>query len=271
MVPKWLWDSFRTVVYTCQDIQNWVNNRLVGDIMPPKRMYYFVGAGQFRDVGNAFLGHLKQLCTLRPQDKVLDVGCGVGRIALPLTKYLSLEGSYDGIDIVPKGIKWCRNNITPRYPNFRFQLADVYNGLYNPKGTYKSEEYVFPYETSSFDLVILTSVFTHMFPRDLERYLSEIARVLKSGGRCLITYFLMNPEVNAYQKQQKSDIFFENKFQNYYTKDVKDPEAAIAYDEEMIFDLYKKYGLTIEQPIHYGFWSGRAGLDYQDIVIACKQ
>ena len=33
-----------------------------------------------------------------------------------------------------------------------------------------------------------------MLSADMENYLKQIARVLKPGGRCLITYFLLNPE-----------------------------------------------------------------------------
>lgn len=64
---------------------------------------------------------------------MLDVGSGIGRMARPLTKFLT-SGSYVGIDIVPRGIEWCQRHITSRYPNFTFQHADVYNKEYNPTG-----------------------------------------------------------------------------------------------------------------------------------------
>jgi len=114
-------------------------------------------------------------------------------MAIPLTKYLS-EGSYEGIDIIPYHINWCKKNIMSRYPNFRFQMADVFNKLYNPKGKYKPSEYEFPYQDEDFDFVFLTSVFTHMLPKDMENYFSQIARVLRKKGRCLITFFLLNKE-----------------------------------------------------------------------------
>lgn len=37
---------------------------------------------------------------------------------------------------------------------------------------------------------MLGSVFTHMQHRDVVRYAKEVARVLKPGGRCMVTYFL---------------------------------------------------------------------------------
>jgi len=34
---------------------------------------------------------------------------------------------YEGFDIVPEAITWCRRRITPRHPRFRFQVADIHN------------------------------------------------------------------------------------------------------------------------------------------------
>ena len=73
-------------------------------------------------------------------------------------------------------------SIAPKFPNFHFTWADVFNGYYNPKGKSKPHEYKLPYESDSFDLVIAYSVFTHMLRDETENYFSEISRVLKHGG-----------------------------------------------------------------------------------------
>ncbi len=57
--------------------------------------------------------------------------------------------------------------------------------------------------------VLLTSVFTHMLPQDMDNYLSEVARVLKPDGRCLITYFLLNPESLALIDAEESSFNFQ--------------------------------------------------------------
>jgi ubiquinone/menaquinone biosynthesis C-methylase UbiE len=41
----------------------------------------------------------RQNCGLRPDEKILDVGCGIGRKTLPLTQYLTKGREYEGIDI----------------------------------------------------------------------------------------------------------------------------------------------------------------------------
>ena len=85
----------------------------------------------------------------------------------------------------PKGIAWCQENITPKHPNFRFQVADIRNKEYNSGERFAASEYEFPYEDASFDFVLLTSVFTHLLPNEVENYLSEIQRVLAPGGGVL--------------------------------------------------------------------------------------
>jgi SAM-dependent methyltransferase len=113
-------------------------------MVPPRRLRGFIGSSDYRATGE-FLSYFRNLCGLQPQHRVLDVGCGIGRMAVPLTEYLSSADSYEGIDIVPQGIAWCSVNITPKFPNFRFQLADVFSKYYNPVSRTLASEYRFPF------------------------------------------------------------------------------------------------------------------------------
>ncbi len=56
--------------------------------MPPAEKH-FIGDGDFRAIGAEFLRHFVKLGELKPTDKVLEIGCGIGRMALPLTHYLT--------------------------------------------------------------------------------------------------------------------------------------------------------------------------------------
>jgi SAM-dependent methyltransferase len=85
-----------------------------------------------------------------------------------------------------KGIAWCQQKITAKHPNFRFQVTNIYNPCQSGKGRQKAHEYRFPYEDESFDAVFLASVFTYFVPKEMTRYVSEISRVLKKGGRCVM-------------------------------------------------------------------------------------
>jgi SAM-dependent methyltransferase len=240
------------------------------DPLLPSCDLHCVGDGNYIEIGEEFFRYFVDMAGLKPEDRVLDVGCGTGRMARPLTRYLK-GGSYDGIDIVAPSIKWCQETYTPRYPNFHFHFFDVYNKAYNPAGNYRASEYRFPLKASSFDFVFLTSVFTHMLPDDMDNYLSEVAQVLRQGGRCLITYFLLTADSLRLMEEKASSIDFSYALQGCRVKNKEVPEDAVAYHEDRIRQRYRKHGLNILEPIRYGSWCGRKhALSYQDIVVATK-
>ena len=198
LIPKPLRPKFRGTY-------NYVRHKLFlaklfghyASLIPPLELMHdgHVGFEEFKTNGEEFFRYYTKLCDLKPYERMLDVGSGIGRKTFLLTDYLNDEGSYEGLDIVEAGIHWCTERITRKYPRFKFQLIDVCNQHYNPTGKYKASEYRFPFADESFDFAMLCSVFTHMLAEDVERYLCEAARVLKTGGRCLASFFLLNESV----------------------------------------------------------------------------
>ncbi len=102
-------------------------------LVPPEHLNLSAAADSWKSATSSGR-FFRDLGGLKRNDRVLDVGCGIGRMAGPLTAYLSRKGSYEGFDIVPHGIEWCTANITRRFPRFRFQLADIRNKWYNANG-----------------------------------------------------------------------------------------------------------------------------------------
>jgi SAM-dependent methyltransferase len=239
--------------------------------LPPPDLN-FVGDGDFEAVGREFLRYFIEFGGLAPSHHVLDVGCGIGRMARPLAGYLDHCGTYDGFDIVERGIEWCQQNITAVRPNFRFRRADLHNPSYNPSGTLDASEYVFPYEPESFDFVFLTSVFTHMLPGATENYVYEINRVLRVGGRCLATFFLQNAETRRLAEAGKGALIFLHRRDGYWVDNEAGPdENAVSYDEDYVLDLYWRYGFEIDGPVRRGNWCGRTEyVSAHDIVVARK-
>ena len=131
-------------------------------LIPPLELMHDgpIGYQEFKDNGEEFFGYYTGLCGLKPDEKMLDVGSGIGRKTFLLTDYLREPGCYEGLDIVKTGIDWCTERITKSNPCFRFQLIDVCNRHYNPAGKYQAADYAFPFANESFDFVVLASVFT---------------------------------------------------------------------------------------------------------------
>lgn len=242
-----------------------------GELIPPTRLIFdgSQSADDFRRDGAEFLRYFAELGELRASARVLEIGCAIGRKAIPLTRHLDASGSYDGFDIVSAGIDWCRENVTPRFPNFRFVHADVYNSLYNPNGRCRAAQYRFPYADASFDFAFATSVFTHMLPDELERYVGETARVLAPGGRCLASFLLLDDEAERSIAAGRSMLTLAHRLGGCRVENAEVPEAAVAYPVDAVREVFAAHGLTVAEPIHFGSWSGRAnGMSLQDIMIA---
>jgi ubiquinone/menaquinone biosynthesis C-methylase UbiE len=270
--PRTRW-ILRKVVRTARHLPADLADALLGrrDPLTPPRRKVFVGGVNFRAGGEALCDQLVELGGLKPNHVVLDIGCGIGRAAVPLTEYLSEDGEYYGFDIVSEGIDWCADSITPSFPNFHFELADIYNQIYNQGGQYKANEYRFPHPDGSFDFVFSTSVFTHMLPGDVWNYIAETARVLKPGGTSFSSFFLLNEESLSLIQAGRGTVGLRDRMGDNMVANAREPEQAIAYEEEIIREVMDGQGLEIVEPIHYGSWCGRETYtDYQDIIVATR-
>ena len=122
---------------------------------------------------------------------MLEIGCGLGRIAFAI-RYLVRGGTYTGFEIVQRKIDFLERTFHRAHPHFAFTWADVHNSYYNPRGRLLPTQYTFPAGLASKDLIYAASVFTHMLPENAAHYFAEAARVLRPGGRCVFSFFLLD-------------------------------------------------------------------------------
>lgn len=254
------------------------NVDLSKDLLPPHALvkdgstslasYIAVGEG-YRKI---FQAHLP----LREEMRVLEMGSAVGRISRQFLNILSDKGQFTGIEIMPAQVAWC-NETLGAYPGFSFIHADIFNSEYNPQGSVKASDYVFPFEDNALDLVVLTSVFTHMLRKDVAHYLKEIQRILKPGGHCFATFFKYSreefPRIYAQDAGRKFyfPIYKEHGIPVVMCADDTDLEEAVAYEHGFLLSLYAEAGLRVHEELN-GSWLKREGPSYpgQDIVIAVK-
>ena len=238
-------------------------------LVPPRRLRGFVGDSDFRATGDEFLELCVEVAQLQPDERVLDVGSGIGRMARPLAGYLRPPGAYEGFDVVPEGVAWCLRRYHA-HPHFHFQLADVRNGLYRPGAGVPAREYTFPFDDASFDFAFATSVFTHLLPDEADRYLGEMARVLRPAGRLLATFFVLDA-AGRHRTAPGGRVTFAHDHGSYATDSLETPEDAVAYDEGWLRARLNAHGLELSGPIRLGTWSGLPEADtqqFQDVVLA---
>jgi SAM-dependent methyltransferase len=120
-------------------------------------------AATFDDTGRQLAGIFTPIVTghCPPQPRVLDWGCGPGRVT---THLVSNGWQIDACDIDTEAITWCAGHIG----GAAFRVT----GLEPP----------LPYEDAAFDAVIACSVFTHLLASAQLDWLAEIRRVLAPGG-----------------------------------------------------------------------------------------
>jgi SAM-dependent methyltransferase len=255
------------------DLRDRVGGR-ADPLVPPRRMH-FVGHADsdFVATGDEFLGHFRTLGGLQPSDRVLDIGCGIGRMARPLTGFLGVGGGgvYDGFDVNPDGIAWCAQHYESDHPNFTFVVADLFNSRYNPAGTQSAAQFTFPYADGRFDFALATSVFTHLLEGEAERYLAEAARTLALGGRLFATWFLLDDGSRAALAAGRAALAFPEPDAHVSLLDEDVPEEAVAFDRAWLTDALRPHGLTLTS-VHEGGWRGerRNAPSFQDIIVATK-
>lgn len=225
----------------------------------------FTGGGDFLANGLLFKDHFTGLGGLKPDERVLDIGSGLGRMAIPLTDYLTRPDAYEGFDVVREAVDLCTRRITSRYPGFCFTWVPLHNDLYTAGGE-RAADFTFPYADADFDFAWATSVFTHMDRDEVARYLAEARRVMRPGGRFLATFFLMDAE--AQRASQGGAYGFPVERDGVWYMDPNVVGANVAFRPEDVEAMARAAGWEGVE-IHYGRWSGRRGptFDFQDVVL----
>jgi SAM-dependent methyltransferase len=244
----------------------------VGALPVPPVHLRFMGESDERFVATArtlaaVLGH----SGLQPGSDVLDVGCGYGRLAVGLLDDRSFTGTYLGFDILPRHVAWCANVITAADQRFAFRHLDLLNQRYNPTGTLDPSEATFPADDSSVDVCALFSVFTHLYRPTVERYLGEIARVLRPDGTAATSWLLFDDE-------RLADVVADSSHyplrlvgvdgSRYMEAD--DPLRAIGFPEQDVVAMAGKAGLSVDR-IERGYWATGVpesdASQFQDLVV----
>lgn len=115
-----------------------------------------------------------RLAKLQPGERVLDVGCGTGTLAIAARKHVGASGAVTGVDPAAEMIERAVKKARRANVDVSFRTA-------------AAEE--LPFANGTFD-VVLSSLMLHHLPTETRRAgVKEMRRVLKAGGRLLAIDF----------------------------------------------------------------------------------
>ena len=148
------------------------------DLTPETKGNVILWAGPYDALTNYILRPSQKsigaLAQVKAGDKVLDVGCGSGRLTMAAQGWAGADGQAVGIDPSPEMIQVARRNAARAGLKVKFEVGVVES---------------LPFPGGSFD-VVLNRLMLHHLPDDLkQRGLAEMCRVLKPGGVCLVVDF----------------------------------------------------------------------------------
>ncbi len=157
--------------------------------LPPYRLrmggQHFKKDQDFIEAGVRDATVLRRRAGMGPRKRVLDWGCGAGRLAVGIKHLMGHVADYHGVDIQPELLNWAKENLTDEHT--RFSLVDAHNARYNPDGV---ASYEIPTPPDSVDVLYAYSVFSHMMADDVAGYAATIASILSENGRAMMTAFV---------------------------------------------------------------------------------
>jgi SAM-dependent methyltransferase len=238
----------------------------------PSTVINFGGGGDYVAMGDGLVQTIVEHTGLGHGQTVLDIGCGIGRNATALYRRFGDAIEYRGFDIIRHGVTWCRRHFAHVTDRYRFDRADIYNSAYNPLGRLRASTYAFPYPAGFADVAFATSVFTHMQPDGVDRYIQETSRILKPGGLTYFTFFILDEHSEANIRAGKASFSFRHQIGDCRVEDAAEPDGVVAYRLDWVTAALARAGFG-EPRLERASWRdglGSVSPSFQDIVVARK-
>ena len=124
--------------------------------------------------------HILSAANITAQDRVLDLGCGLGNILIALAERIDFAHPPAGVDVSPDLIRIGEREIAQAGLGGRISLQ-------------VAPATRLPFEEGAFDVVLTSHVLKHLDDEVLLTSLREVVRVLRPGGRFLLWEFEKSP------------------------------------------------------------------------------
>lgn len=243
-------------------------------------MNEWVGGADPELVGDASLSILHRYLQIRPSSRLLDFGCGVGRVMLSVLKYHPDVGGMTGFDIMPQVIRFCDSHIATSFPRTSFELIAGNNDHYDhfvqdadPVSVASYDQLRAKY-AGAFTGIYAFSVFTHVELAELRPLLTLLSALVETGGQVLFTAFMLTPASRRAIRERRALIpFAEGPLEvdgDVFVGNPTDRLGFIAFDRSLVEQAAFDAGLVIHH-IEYGAWSGIIpSPSLQDVIVCGK-
>lgn len=221
-------------------------------VFPPQDLLVRSGSPDqqsYLAVGLEFLEILKDLGQLQASSRVLDLGCGTGRIGQLVIPYLDSPDQYWGQDVDFQSLAWLKST----YPKIEITGSSAVSpGCPDKWAT----------------LVLAASVYTHLDSDQVLKSLTNLVPKLAPGAVVLATFFILPQDAKTMMTGLGGDFQF-IRGTGGMRRARLDPNN-IAYTEEWISDTFRNLGFEIRHLP--GWWLGHKvqGNTFQDLIVARK-
>lgn len=165
---------------------------------------------------------------LKKHQRVLDLGCGNGRLRKFLPTDIIPNGFYHGFDLSKNMLAIAKQN----FPNDHF-----FNGSFAKE---------LPFGADNFDLIVSIAAFHHLLTKkEQKQCVSELNRVTKKGGMVFLTTWKIPKKYKKYNWKRKD--WWLSGFKNYlvpFGKEKHPRHYRLVSDTELA-KMLKKNGFKI--------------------------
>lgn len=222
-----------------------------GSLLPPPELRFcgpaFRDDATFVESADAEARRLVGLGATK-ESRILEIGCGPGRLPIGIIRVIGEVDSYVGIDISRRSIRWCTRHIQREHPSFAFHRVDAQHDRYNPDGPVMDESFTLPIPDDYFDVVYLHSVVANMIERDVRIYSHLFRKTMRPGALLFFTAFVeddvppstINPD--DYLIKPSGRLHF------------------VRYERRHLISIFEDAGFTLERFDHGAELDGQSGI-----------
>lgn len=190
------------------------------------------GRGSMDVVGFLYtVNEAARILDLKPEDTLLDIGCGTGIVPLALAPFVT---RIEALDFNPVMVERATENLSDA-PNCRVTHASI---------TETGQP------DAAFDKVLAYSVLQYLTDDELNQALREVARVLKPGGRAL---FAASPD--PARREALVSLMREKESPESFKKNMVTIDRLNWADGDALIRMAADAGLAGRiEPIHERIW-----------------